>query len=136
METYVADGQVKFVFWHNLDGSNSATSLHIAAQCAGEQDPILFWKAHDYIYQNQRQLFSVDRHGLTDIAAAVGADTALFDDCVDNGEGARLTGAVDDVTKARGIRSRPIFDINGTQLFGAQPYANFAEVIDSALAGN
>ena len=130
---YVADSQVRFVFWHNLDGFETATSLHVAAQCLGQQDPALFWQAHDYIYNNQRALFSVDRAGLTAIASAVGGDTGAFDACVDDGSGRQQTEAIDDITKSRGIRSRPIFDIEGTQLFGAQPYETFARVIDEAL---
>ncbi len=131
--TFVASGQARFVFYHNLDGNRTATSLHAAAQCAGEQDPSLFWQAHHYIYENQRQLFSAGRQDLSDIAAAIGADVDAFDQCLDSGSGAQKVAAVDEVTKARGIRGRPVFDINGTTIFGNQSFETFAQAINQAL---
>jgi protein-disulfide isomerase len=99
-----------------------------AAACANDQGK--FWAMHDLLFAHQDKLEAAD---LKKNAAALGLDTAAFDQCLDSGRHAE--GWRKDAADAEryGVSSTPAFFINGRLVVGAQPYEAFAQVIDDEL---
>ena len=99
-----------------------------AGMCAHDQGK--FWPMHDMMFANQGKL---DVPGLKQNAATLGLDSAAFDKCLDSG---KFTAEVQkdsaDGEKA-GVQSTPAFFVNGRPLVGAQPYEQFADVINEEL---
>ena len=89
-----------------------------------------FWKFHDLVFANQREL-SVENYQRWAVMA--GVDEAKF--------GAELSarqqaGKVDEdlaLANRLGITGTPVFRINGIPLMGAQPIERFKEIIDAQL---
>lgn len=130
---YVETGQVKLVFWPVLNHGNPSVYSTVTAQCAGQQDPALFWAAHEALFANQSQLFRADRDYYINLAVTIGADQAAFEACYDSGSGLEQVLALDEIRRQRGIFSQPTFDINGEILAGRAPYEAFQQVLDQAL---
>jgi predicted DsbA family dithiol-disulfide isomerase len=86
---------------------------------------------HNKIFERQGQI------GLDDIkqyASDLGLDKAAFVRCLDSGrKTADVKGDVE-VAESVGITGTPAFLINGRLLTGAQPFENFAAIIDDELA--
>jgi predicted DsbA family dithiol-disulfide isomerase len=57
-----------------------------------------------------------------------------FTSCVQNQSDLSIVNQEKTEATAQGVDSTPTFYINGTQVLGAQPYAQFQTVINSALA--
>ena len=99
-----------------------------AAQCANVQGK--FWEYHDKLFENQGALQDAD---LKSYAAAVGLDTAAFEQCFTSGR-FRTDVAKDAEEGSRfGVSGTPAFFVNGRSLTGAQQYEAFAQVIDDEL---
>jgi len=99
-----------------------------ASECAGEQGK--FWEIHDKIYENRTQL---DIDSLKGYAKELGLNTSNFDKCLDDGKYAQKV--ADDMAESTqyGVNGTPATFINGELISGAQPYENFAAIIDSLL---
>jgi len=67
-------------------------------------------------------------------AAALGLDTATFDDCLDSGKHASEVQKDLQDGQTYGVGGTPAFFINGQLVSGAQPFAVFQQVIDAAIA--
>jgi len=112
------------------------SSIHSSAQKAAEagqcaQDQGLFWEFHDLLFENQSAISESDLRGY---AQEVGADVNKFNDCLDSGRNAReVLADMQDGAKA-GVTGTPAFLINDLLLSGAQPFAQFQQAIDQALA--
>ena len=135
ISNYVDNGQVKIIFWPIVDFGPGSMNAQAAADCVGRQSADAFWNVHDRFFENQRELSSADDAYFAAIAESVGVDVAQFAACYSSGEAHGHITALDSQRREAGIRQRPTFDINGQQLFGAQPFAVFAEVIEAKLAG-
>ena len=99
-----------------------------AGACANDQDK--FWPMHDVMFANQARL---DVPSLKQHAATAGLDTATFEQCLDSGKhAAEWQKDAADAEKA-GVQSTPAFFVNGRPVIGAQPYEQFAEVINDEL---
>lgn len=128
---YVATGRVKLVFWPVLNHGNPSLYSTLTAECMGQQDPYLFWTVHQFLFENQADLWQADRDYYVNTAVALGADQAAFEACYDGPDGLATIMALDATRRDRGIFSQPIFDINGEIFVGAQPYESFAAVFDA-----
>lgn len=133
-ESYVLNGDVQVIFWPNLDGIQTATNIHVVAHCMGLQDPALFWAGHDHFFAQQSGFYNADEEEIIDTAVMLGADEATVRTCYESGEGLELVEALDVIAEERGIRGRPVFDINGTMLFGSQPFGVYAQAIEDGLS--
>ena len=104
-----------------------------ASECAAEQD--LFWEYHDYLYANQngenRGVFNQDN--LKQFAGELGLDEEMFNQCLDSGKYTEFVQQDKEMAQQMGIQSTPTFLINGTRVIGAQPFANFQQVIEAIL---
>ena len=102
-----------------------------ASLCAAEQNEDYFWKLHDAMFADQKNL-GVD--GLKQMAAGIeGLETDVFNECLDS---SRYASQVEEDMAAgseAGVSGTPAFFINGRFLSGAQPYEKFAEIIDDEL---
>jgi protein-disulfide isomerase len=128
---YVETGRVKLVFWPVLNHGDPSVYSTLTAECMGQQDPDLFWVAHEYLFENQADLRRADREYYVNTAVSLGADQAQFEACYDGPDGIATVLELDNIRRQRGIFSQPIFDINGEVFVGAQPYDSFAAVFDA-----
>lgn len=133
MQNEVAAGEVQLAFWHVLDHRQSAQA-HQAAECAGQQSPIAFWRMHDTIFERQGELWSLENATLVAFAGELGLDTAAFESCLSDQTISDKIARMDQERRAAGIRLRPSFDVNGQIIQGAIPYDSFAQLFDKLLA--
>lgn len=112
--TYVATGQVRLIFWPVLNHGDPSVYATIAAECAGQQAPALFWALHGTLFEKQDQLWSATRDDYIAEAAAAGAEPTAFAHCYDDPATRQHVLALDATRRARGIYSQPVFDVNGT----------------------
>lgn len=128
-QEYVDSGQVRYIVAPYALRPETALATE-AAWCATDQD-----KFFDY----QRVLFDnfgspITQANLTALAKNVDLDQSAFATCLSS-----RTHQLD-VTKAmqaaarRGVNATPTFFINGVRFEGNQPYENFQQAIEQALA--
>ncbi len=145
-EAYVRNGDVRVVF-HDFPLESlhpNAPAAHEASLCVAAQgSAATYWDLHAELFR------SVDEWSpLSDplpvfarLAEEVGADMGAYESCMADGEQAAVVQERVDVGFARGFNGTPSFQIVRAtdnvvfQLVGAQPYEQFASVVDSALAG-
>ncbi len=131
---YVDTGKIRFVY-----RDFPLTSIHPdaqkaaeAAECADEQGK--FWEYHNMLFEKQAEWSGVGVTRFKQYAADLKLDTKKFNDCLDTGK------YEDEVNKdandavSAGARGTPATFVNGILVSGAQPYANFKQVIDAELA--
>jgi protein-disulfide isomerase len=99
-----------------------------AAACAGEQGK--FWEMHDRLFANQSKLQVAELKGH---ATALGLDAEAFNQCLDSGKHASELQRDVEQGADYGVTGTPAFFINGRPLVGAQPFENFAQLIDDEL---
>lgn len=122
--------QVRFV-WKDLP----LTAIHPqaftaseAGWCANEQGR--FWNYHDHLFANRGALQPED---LKKYAGEMKLDTAKFGACLDSSKyGDRVRQSMKQASSL-GVTSTPSTFINGRLVSGAQPYAEFAAVIDDEI---
>ena len=131
---YVATGRVKIVFWPVLNHGNPSVYGTLAAECAGQQAPALFWAAHGLLFEQQDELWSAGRDYYVTLVESLGADQAAFEACYDDGSGLAQVTALDEMRLQRGIFGQPTFDVGGQVFAGLQRYEVFQAAIETALA--
>ena len=127
---YVDTGKVKIVF-----RDFPLTSIHPMAQSAAEATECVkkqggdeaFWKMHDKIFENQA---SLNNANLKAWAKEIGYDIS---DCLDSGEMKSEVQKDSQDATAAGGQGTPYFVINGVPISGAQPFANFQQIIEAEL---
>ena len=123
------DGQVRWVY------RDFPMSYHKNAQLAAEASEAAhaqgkYWEYHDLIYENTKNLKKAD---LIKYAEQLGLDMEQFKSDLESGK------YTEEVKKdladgeAAGVDGTPAFFINGRKVVGAQPYEEFARVIDEEL---
>jgi protein-disulfide isomerase len=137
METFQAlldqyPDQIRFVYrdFPVVGGGAAGTAAALAANCAIDQDA--YWDFHDAIFTGE---FGISPDAFTSIAEDLGLDTDELGQCIESEKYAEEV--QNDLLAGRsiGVSGTPTFFINGIPLVGAQPFANFAQVIDSELEG-
>lgn len=130
---HVAPGDVRIVYWPMLDLGPNSTNAATAAFCAGEQDPAAFWRMHDHLFGNQRDLYLARRDFFVQTATDLGLDGPTFESCYDSRATRDLLEELDAARRADGVFQRPTFDVGDERLVGAQPYDTFAATIAAQL---
>ena len=102
-----------------------------ASLCAEEQGK--FWQLHDAMFQDQRNLGLVS---IKEKAALVGLDIDSFNTCLDTDRYADAVAADLAAGSQLGVTGTPAVFINGIFLSGAQPFEEFAKIIDAELSRN
>ena len=123
-------GKVKLYYKHFplTQGHQYAQKAAEASECAADQGK--FWEYHDKLFENQGAL---DTNSLKRYATDLGLDAAKFNACLDNGDKTNQVNTELQEGISNGVQGTPAFLINGQLLSGAQPYANFKQIIDSEL---
>jgi len=127
LQTY--EGKVRLVFRDfPLNFHPNAQKAAEAGHCAHEQGK--FWEMHDKMFANQRQL---DVASLKGYAKEIGLDEKAFAECLDNGKKAAVVQENLFAGQQLGVRGTPAFFVNGRMVSGAQPFSEFARIIDEEL---
>jgi protein-disulfide isomerase len=127
--SYKYQNSVKIIF-KDFPIHDDSLDLAMAARCAGEQKPELFWAMHDKLFALQGQFATTS---LPDIAVSVGANRAAFNTCLASKK--YLSAIKNDYTdgQALGIAGTPTFFINGYKVAGVIPKDQFEKMIQSFL---
>jgi protein-disulfide isomerase len=136
--SHVAAGDVKIIYWPMLDLGPNATNAAIAAFCAGDQDPVAFWRYHDTLYDEQRSVYLANRDYFLMLAIDQGLDSGAFATCYDGEETRTLLETLDQARRDNQVGVRPTFDIIGPsgeaeRIFGSQPFSAFDAIIQAKL---
>lgn len=141
VQNYVNTGKVRFVFRDFAFLGPESVAAANAAQCANDQGKM--WPYHDALYTAK---VADDQKGgseddgffstaeLLKLGQQVGLNMTTFTSCVNNQSDLTIVNQEKTDATNQGVNSTPTFFINGTQILGAQPYAQFQTVINSALA--
>ncbi len=90
---------------------------------------------HDKLFASQKGenqgAFSKDN--LKQIAAGMGLDTAVFNECLDSGKYTQQVQSDTAIAQRIGVQSTPSFLVNGQPLVGAQPFEKFQEIIERTV---
>lgn len=121
-------GKVNFVFKHFPIHGATAEKAAEATECARDQG--LFEPYHLLVFENYNSL-TVQK--LKDFSGRVGADTALFDSCLDSGQKSEVVKADYNKGVSLGIRATPTFFVNGKKIEGAVDISEFRKAINSEL---
>jgi protein-disulfide isomerase len=100
-----------------------ARTAAIAGRCAYQQDPNVFWKMYDFIYDNQEIISAANAWTkMMDYAGQSGLDVEAFKACMSGPE----AGAAVNASRANGeqldVNSTPTVFVNGRRLVGADPH--------------
>jgi protein-disulfide isomerase len=99
-----------------------------AAVCAGQQGK--YWEMHDKLFDNYNKLSLELYHSL---AGELKLDTEKFSSCLNSEDVKKQLVAEMNYAQDLGITATPAFYINGRQLMGAVPKAEFDKIIQSEL---
>lgn len=107
------------------------------ATCAEMQSDTVFWKLHDYLFSNQRDITptNVSEKLFAVADAEPGIKHDVFHACVDE---ALTMGPVSkdvEIGKRFGVRATPTIFLNGSKVEGVRDAAQLKELIESARAG-
>lgn len=123
--------KIRFVFKHfPLPMHPDAKPASEASLCVQEQDKDKFWKYHDVLFENQREL-GADK--LKEYAKRVGADVKKFEECVAAKRYEKQVEKNMEEGRKFGVNSTPSFYVNSQPIRGARDLAEFREIIDEAL---
>jgi len=100
-----------------------------AARCAAEQGK--FWEYHQILFQMPAPL---DEAALLQQAVSIGLDREPFQACLASGKYRASIEKDFQEGMSHGVTGTPAFFINGVPLSGAQPIADFENIIDAELA--
>lgn len=124
--------KVQIAFKHfPLSFHKDAKPVSEASMCINEQNTDKFWKFHDVVFENQKDMGNPDF--IEKQAQKVGADMNKFKACIAE---KKYSGFVEEDMKYGekiGVRSTPTFFVNGQIVQGALPIESFSEIIDEAL---
>lgn len=112
---------VSFYYKHFDRGGPDSVAAQ-ATECAGDQDK--FWEMHDKIFDDGAS------GDMSKYAEELGLDVDIFDECMDSEKYAAKVQADTEEGIAYGIQGTPGFIVGGILVRGAQPYENFAAVLD------
>jgi protein-disulfide isomerase len=101
-----------------------ARTAALAGRCAYQQDPQVFWKVYDAIYDQQEVISAENAWAkMADFAGQAGLNPDAFKACMASPEAA----AAVDASRANGqqldVNSTPTVFVNGRRLVGADPHA-------------
>ncbi len=130
IEQYVKTGKARLIYRHLLQLGKPSQTLAEASECAGAQGK--FWEMREQLYRRQAELYSASSYAAVQpLVAELGLDEAQFQQCMEQHQFGQQVTADFAAAEREGIRSRPVLDINGTRIVGAQPLTRFQQVLDA-----
>lgn len=123
--------KLRIVYKHfPLPNHTEARPAAEASMCVNEQGSEKFWKFYDIVYDNQKAWTKED---FKEYAKKSGADVKKFEECFDAKKYAPVVDASLAEGQRLGINSTPSFFVNSQLVKGAQPIAEFREIIDESV---
>jgi len=123
--------KIRIVYKHYpLPSHPEARPAAEASMCVNEQSSDKFWKYHDMLFDNMKAWTNDE---LKDYAKKVGVDEKKFDECFASKKYAAHVDASIAEGQRLGVNSTPSFFVNSQLIKGAQPVAEFKEIIDEAI---
>jgi protein-disulfide isomerase len=127
--------RIKFVYRDFPIEQSGHSDLHMAANCAKEQEK--FWEIHDLLFTEQEvcvQTTGDEREQqIQDIAEQAGLDMDEFNACMESEKYEdEIEKDFQDGLKA-GVYGTPTFFINGRTIIGPKPLRAFEKIIDEEL---
>lgn len=123
--------KLRIVYKHfPLPNHTEARPAAEASMCVNEQGSDKFWKFYDIVYDNQKAWTKED---FKEYAKKAGADLKKFEECFDSKKYASHVDASLAEGQRFGINSTPSFFVNSQLVKGAQPIAEFREIIDESV---
>lgn len=144
-ESYVRNGQVRVVF-HDfplVELHPNAPPAHFAALCVADQGVALYWEMHARLFQTQSEWNQLPEPAayFAGLATDIGVDADLYNACMASGEKAAIVAQRVADARGKGFSGTPSFEFvraatsEAFTLIGAQPYEQFAGMIDTLVAG-
>ena len=121
------------VYFHDypLPTHNWAKPAALAGRCVFEQEPLVFWDFHDWIFENQSSVTAANLNDkVMEFAAGKGVDALKLTGCIERGE---TTAAIDKSIQegqSVGVSSTPTIFINGRKLGGSHKWEQLKQIID------
>ncbi len=124
---------VRIVFKQNpLPFHKEAPAAAEIALAAGEQGK--FWEMHDLLFENQKRMKGADMTALgVELGQQLGLNTNKLKQALESGKYKEQVKADQALAGKVGARGTPNFFINGVQLVGAKPYAEFESTVKQQL---
>jgi protein-disulfide isomerase len=131
IEQYIKTGRARLIYRHLLQLGEGSQVLAEASECAGAQGT--FWEMREQIYQRQSEVYGATNFAAVEpLVQELGLDADQFKQCLDQHQFQQQV--LDDYAAAQreSVSSRPVIDINGTRIIGAQAFARYQQAIDAA----
>jgi protein-disulfide isomerase len=124
---------VRFVYRHNPlpFHAEAMPAALVAEEVFRQRGAAAFFRFHDLVFENQREL---NREVLIQLARRAGANVREVERALDDQRHRATIEADQEVANGLGARGTPSFFINGRNVRGAQPFEAFQAVIDEELA--
>ena len=130
IEQYVTPGRARLIYRHLLQLGAGSLALAEASECAGAQGK--FWEMRELIYRRQAHLARpAGPQAVQPLVTDLALDAGRFTHCLEQHQFRQQVEADDAAAQRAGIGSRPILDVNGTRIVGAQPLAQYQRVLDA-----
>lgn len=134
---YIDTGKVQLIYRDvPLENHPHAKLAAVAASCAGAQKQ--YWEAADALFEPEE----ITEESIRNLGAKLGLDKTLFSACLEDKNQLSTVESDRAYAKTLGIDGTPTFYVGRIEgnkvvdarpILGAQPYAAFAEAIDSYL---
>lgn len=144
-ESYVRNGQVRVVFrdFPLAELHPNAPAAHLTALCIADQGAALYWTVHARLFQTQAEWNQLGDPAayFAGLATEVGADMDSYSACVNSGEKEAVIEQGVAEAQEKGFSGTPSFQFvreatdEAFPLVGAQPYDQFAGMIDTLVSG-
>jgi protein-disulfide isomerase len=100
-----------------------ARTAAIAGRCAYQQDPNVFWKMYDLIYDNQEIISAGNAWTkMTDYASQSGLNADMFKSCMASPEAGEAVNASRANGQQLDVNSTPTIFVNGRRIVGGDPH--------------
>lgn len=106
-------------------------AAQFASEAFKQQGHVGFWRAHDALFAQQRQLEDTD---LAQLAGDLGLNVAQVMRAIADHHHQQAIGADMGLAQDVGASGTPTMFVNGRKMVGAQPVENFVPIIDAELA--
>lgn len=145
-DSFVRSGQLRVVFrdFPIVGLHPNAPAAHTAASCVADQGSAAqYWAMHDQLFQTQAVWSNMSDPAahFVQLAETVGADLTHFNECYAKNDKQPLIDEALNEGQQLGINGTPSFNLINTKtqdhflLVGAQPYDQFAGIIDALAKG-
>lgn len=123
-ENYIKTGKARIVFF-----IYPPIELSRAAFCVSKTDK--FIEYHNYLFKNQTNI--KQESNIFDAIKDLGINSDQFNECYNSKEAEEVAKNWLSEGQKRGVEATPTFFINGEKFVGAQPYADFENIIEQKL---